>query len=760
MKVQATLKMLFLCLFGMTAAAENARAQATFQVAGAASTVIATGHAELAGEVTLTVVSGTTVAGRVDIVYPVALANDTSSGVSIVATGGLASATVTSAAGAGIVIVNIPAGATAGSTVSVRGVRFSIVANNISTMSATISSTGNFITAGQGVVPVINSATNGFTLQTSTSPTVTIANGAIVTPPSDFTIIEAFAASFRDAVGLLGQTTPTQIIFQVTGLPDNVTLTFPATVTGDSGAQLMTDTGTPVDVTNQTSNRVTYLFSGVATSPEVIETFVVTPTVALGVSPGSGTAFVQAALGPIGINIPNADFPSTDRPRFAQNFLPPLNSIPGAVLSQTFPIFSFETDRSLAISNLGTGGAVLSFSASRSDGTTTASTLNPILARRETRVFSLGQLFAGIGTSTITSIRVDSLNNRLLGTSFGVAPGGRTSGTPMNDLQRFVLPMNLTSPARDAMIVIANSASTPADLSITLRTAGGQTIATVTRNLAAAVVIREPLLTLFNLPATAVPANSYIDGVSPSAVKVTLFANPAGPVEEIPGLGLRSTKKYRHPYFAVKDGYGTVVSLVNASGFPITVTATPLQMNGATFPGITASVRQLGPLERLDLDVATFFGGTALVIGSLNLDFERADVINPFSTPLVAGLVRTSTASSSAIVSLFANPITEFFVGPATENNAFYTGIAVANESGVSVDVTIEVFLPGGTLLGAGTVAVGPLAVQARLIRDVVPAALGMQDGLVRVTSANPVNAVVFRGSLTNGELLSLMPQQ
>jgi hypothetical protein len=582
----------------------------------------------------------------------------------------------------------------------------------------------------------------------------------VVAPPGDFTISETYERSFTDALGVLGQTVPTQIIFQVTGLADNITLTFPTSVSSNSGATLTTSTGAPIVLSNQSAiNQAVYVFGSSPTSQTLVDSFKITPTVGLSGTSGSGTAFIQVALGPLGAAVPNATLPSTDIPRFAERFFPPLSSIPGAIRTQTFPTFSLETDQSVAVSNLGTGGAVLSFRASRTDGTTATSTLNPLLAARQTRVFSISQLF-GAGTSGISSVHVDSLNNRLAGTSIGIAPGGRSSGAPMHDTQRFLLPLNLTSPDRDGMVVIANSASTSTTVEITLRTAGGQTIAAASRTLGANTIIREQLLSMFNVSPVAVPVNAYIDGVSPTAVRVSVFANPNGPVEVMPGLLPQGIKKYRHPYFAVKEGYSSVLSVVNVSGFPISVTATPFQVSGATFPGVTPVVRQLNPLERMELDLATFFAGNALVVGSLGLDLDRADSQNPFSTPIVAGVMRTGTASSSAIIPLFGERFTEFFVTPATETTSFYTGIALVNDSGVSVNVTIEVFSPAGPLLGTNTIALGPQAVLGRLIRDLVPAAFGIQDGLVRVTAAGPVGALAFRGSLTTSELLSLTPQQ
>src|SRR5262245_29228638 len=73
--------------------------QATLQGASTSSTVNKSGHTELVGDVTLTVISGTTVAGTVEIIYGRPLTNTvlsstSAAGVSVTGTGGLAGASI------------------------------------------------------------------------------------------------------------------------------------------------------------------------------------------------------------------------------------------------------------------------------------------------------------------------------------------------------------------------------------------------------------------------------------------------------------------------------------------------------------------------------------------------------------------------------------------------------------------------------------------------------------------------------------------
>src|SRR5262245_10082361 len=88
--------LLWLLVFGLCRLG-TAQAQATFQVSGSANVITKIGHTELVGSVTMTVISGTTVAGSVEFFIPnVAITNDLGSGIGIAGTGGLITATIAS----------------------------------------------------------------------------------------------------------------------------------------------------------------------------------------------------------------------------------------------------------------------------------------------------------------------------------------------------------------------------------------------------------------------------------------------------------------------------------------------------------------------------------------------------------------------------------------------------------------------------------------------------------------------------------------
>src|SRR5262249_39937941 len=147
---------------------------------------------------------------------------------------GLAGATIASVVpDNGIVIINIPAGAGAGASTTLSGVRISAVGKTFSTLDAAVSSTGNSIFAGQNFVRIVRSMAEGMTVDSSSQVTVTVSNGVVVVAPAAFIVNEGWEGAFSSAVGVAGQTVKTQVIFKVIGLPDNVSLIFPSPVTSN-----------------------------------------------------------------------------------------------------------------------------------------------------------------------------------------------------------------------------------------------------------------------------------------------------------------------------------------------------------------------------------------------------------------------------------------------------------------------------------------------------------------------------------------------
>jgi len=195
------------------------------------TTVIATGNAELAGNITFSCTSGTSVDGTISIQYGGSNVNITSpfSGspasaqVTITTVGGggpVASVNPTASQySPGLLVITIPAGMVAPYQITVSNVRVQINGTGLTNLVANLSATGNLIAAGSTSLTVINSTTGvgivsnasyketpGTALSglTSSVPVISAVTGATTPSPANTTIVvkEGFLAAFSKGVGV------------------------------------------------------------------------------------------------------------------------------------------------------------------------------------------------------------------------------------------------------------------------------------------------------------------------------------------------------------------------------------------------------------------------------------------------------------------------------------------------------------------------------------------------------------------------------
>jgi hypothetical protein len=337
---------------------------------------------------------------------------------------------------------------------------------------------------------------------------------------------------------------------------------------------------------------------------------------------------------------------------------------------------------------------------------------------------------------------------------------GRAAVAPLAELKQFWIPLGLPADA-STVVSILNSGDLPSDVTLSLRTAGGQTLASASRTANSRIPLREPLLSLFNIAAAAVPVDAFIQGTATSPVKISVFEPTATTLEEIPAYLAEGQRRFLFPFFAVGSGFNTIVSMVNTSVLPARVTLTPVQSDGTLFPNITPVVRVIPGGQRADIDLASVFATvTQLTVGSFMLNDEVDGANNPFaSPPILAAVVRMRTAKSSAITPLNLQRAKEFLFTPAAETSTEYTGLAVMNVNDFIVNVTITIYSPGGSTLGTTTFALNGQSMRARLLRELVSAANGVQEFLVRVTADGFIESSAFRGVFSTGEVLYLHGQ-
>ncbi|GEM_PF-2252442 len=216
---------------GLTAAAF---AQATFSVGSIpVTTVTNTGQTERTGDITFTHISGTSNLGTITIAYGVPITVPLSSPyITVTGSGGYAGAAVNAGASnnaSGLLVIDVPAGATAG-TIVVSGVRVAIAGTSLTNLVASISSVGNAIVAGQTNVTVISSIAAGIasvgTGTTASAATIQGVSGAI-SGSAVITVTEGYLDAFK----LAGTGDTTSVVLRITldkAPPAGVTVTFPS----------------------------------------------------------------------------------------------------------------------------------------------------------------------------------------------------------------------------------------------------------------------------------------------------------------------------------------------------------------------------------------------------------------------------------------------------------------------------------------------------------------------------------------------------
>jgi hypothetical protein len=266
-----TLLIAAVMFLGLTA---GAFAQATYQVGSIPVTaVIETGLTERTGDITFSQVSGQSLQGTVSITYggtgggvPITVdetkililappgAPGYSSGNAAPATfpAGTTISTVTVNSldnEAGVLVLNVPAGVAAGSF-TVTGVRVAVAGSQLTELRANISSTNNAILAGQTSVVVITAIRPGIddvSVSSSDRVNLNATTGEPVSGDNVSTIRvdEGFLNAFNDinpatnfGVG---------IRFTLTGIPEGIEITFPATATTDGDSPLGVPTFVLVD---------------------------------------------------------------------------------------------------------------------------------------------------------------------------------------------------------------------------------------------------------------------------------------------------------------------------------------------------------------------------------------------------------------------------------------------------------------------------------------------------------------------------------
>ena len=740
-------------------------AQATFIVSSTSATVIRTGHAEPVGGMSFSILSGTTVAEIIPIdLSPAVL----TSAAGVIPTSGVQAAGFSAVVDpdAAQVRLHVPAGAGPGTLVNLDGLRISVPASGIETLDARISTVENRLPSGGRAVQVIGRVADAIVIDPSTDPVYTYTSGRVLIDHlGHFTFSEGFAAAFSEDAA--GQTTPTEIIFQVSALPRNTQLRFPATIESQTGARLTTAEGADVTlVSGEGGNRVLYRFSSSSSSRSAIDVFSFSPVLERTGPVGAGTGFYQVTIGPIGAARSTRALPSMEVPRYDELLLPVLG--PDLPESKTFlfPVARGVDTQSFTVSNTATGAVPLTIRAFDEagdllEGPEVANARSRTLGARETLTFDLEAMFgSGATPETVASVAIESNNERPVATKIGTTAGGAYAVDSQAPVEPAYFPFNRRSAGEMPLVSVAGAGAADFESRWTLMDTAGVEQASAVREAGSGGAVRGSLDTLFGIPTAAVPLAGYVRVESIEAgFRGNLVDNPGEGTHAVPALGATRSSRTVYPYFVIGAGYNTVVTLINASDQAAAVTATAFDPAGARIaPGFTT---RIAPQTMEDLDWTAILGTGSLRQGYFVLDVVQADRPNPFvSAPDMAGAVRIEAPGSRAAAALTSERGDEFFFTPFRSDGDQYTGLSIFNEGSKEMEVLIEAYAADGALLDAAEFMVAGRASRIGLLRDLLPEMGATDGGYVRVISTSiQMRILALQGRLDGTQLLNLAAQ-
>ena len=443
-----------------------AHAQATFSLSSSSNTVVSTGHAEPLGAITFTVASGTSTAGafEIDLGDDIVLTSPENAIVVTPSTGAPTTGySATQDENTGMVTVNVPAELVQGQSVTVEGIRFSVPASGITTLTAGISSSVHRLGQRDRQVQVLGGVMQGLILDAESDSSFAFTSQGVASDElGNFTFYEGFAGAWADATSP-GVTEATQIVFQVSSLPANTQLVFPVSMNSGTGSSLVLDDcdWQNVDVAVDCDPRdvdpgseehpVIYEFVGPpgGASRGFVDGFSFRPTLN-SEEPGVGTGYFQVSLGPIGALEPTMDLPSTAVPRYDALWLPAVG--PDGPRSKTFR-FTVDPEaesQTFTVTNVGTGSAPLTLKAIDGDGRTleranVEGSVSRLLAGNRTLTFALEETFgAGATPDTVAWVEIVAASDRVVGASTGTAEDGAFTIPSQTPISPAFFPFNRT----------------------------------------------------------------------------------------------------------------------------------------------------------------------------------------------------------------------------------------------------------------------------------------------------------------------------
>ena len=388
-----------------------------------------------------------------------------------------------------------------------------------------------------------------------------------------------------------------------------------------------------------------------------------------------------------------------------------------------------------AVVNPGNSSVSATFTLRGTDGSTLAKKTQTIPAGGQ--LANLGsELFLDVTGSGWIQLTSDTtgLQGFWLGGDFTTFTDGAEAAPSAVDL---IFPLV----ASDTEINIANTVSTQATVTISLRQADGKELASKPRKIAGMGVFQSAASTLFS--GVDLTQATHVRMTAPTAISATAIVNeflvsPSwGAVNGVDASGTATELNFAHVISGSGGGgnWLTQIGVTNltSSRANVTVTFNPLS----------------GPSKSVPREIAA--NGSLRESAETLFDFPASKFqdgwVQVTSTAAVTGFVAyaDSTARGLAIVPAQATALTEMLFAHIAQATGWLTGVALLNTSSRTADVEIYAMNPDGTLIGgaqdspaaAFTLAAG--AKIARLINDPWIPNAQTNGGFVFVRTTNDV---------------------
>jgi len=764
-----------LVLYIITMGAALGFGQALFTVGSSSSTAADIGNAEIAGPITLTVASGTTVNAPILISYSAPMTNNTGSEITVTGSGGLStiSGPTDFDFSTNSIVVEVPAGGAIGDTITISGVRIALAGSTLSQVTASVvglSSTGNAFMAGQTNPVVIGQIARPFQVDETTEPPLAFSNGMATISSTTFKVTENYANAFAGSGPSEGRIR----IVPFPVLPEGIRVTLGATVVShETGAYFTTLSGESETIPREDgSTDVIYRFVPMIDSFDIIDSFPFTASLTVD-SPESGYVKFQAELIPIGLAIPNTDFPSTAIPRYTSRLVPDEVELMSGITDLVFPfrIKSENTYTGIALTNplnYRVSAVLTAYDANgqiiTGDGIT-----NPVeieLARNGQYAELVSAIFGtAFNQSTGGTIRVVGRTSTLQGFYLtGELFGHKLDGSVGNiaGALSWYLPVVLhgnNSPFN--LLEVHNTGNAEATLNLHLIDANGVEKATAQELVAAGGMLSRDIRQIFSIDLSSFQGG-YITGASDWPLIIRDNFGTAAESNVLVAQGPLALRSFSIPHFASGDQYSTELTIVNTGSLHTAdISLTPLDNNGT--PLVSTANVQIQPGSQLITTVANLFPALepGLMTGSIKVDVRPSN-LGPFvAIPTLSGSIRFSNVdgSASATLPLVVSPAKKFVYSHTAQTQDWFTGVAVQNPNTTAATFTLDVFRHDGTLVGSYSSQLRPGERFAKLLYELVPSSAGKGGGYIKISSTANLTSFALFGTNDLKSLSAIPPQ-